>query len=206
MMRSSITLAQSYELFGLKSVGSIDEIKQIYRKIAKQLHPDLHPQDPTAHAQFNQLNQAYQLLLAAAETATSHTEINKIKLSAESSVPEYTVTSVRVNNVVDRTLSPKDLQIKQVAFDNLQKLISQDNFIAAVLTIDQLAIAIPNCSEISRKQSEVYFKYAQDLIKYRRQIDVARNYLKASLKIDPHNQQRWEAVNREFNRIERMIK
>jgi hypothetical protein len=74
------------------------------------------------------------------------------------------------------------------------------------LMIDRLVAAIPNYTEISKKQSEVYFKYAQDLIKQRRQINLARNYLKASLKIDPHNQQRWEAVNREFNRIERMIK
>jgi tetratricopeptide (TPR) repeat protein len=196
MMRSNITLAQSYELFGLKSARSIDEIKQIYRQIAKQIHPDLNPQDPTARDRFNHLNQAYQLLLVAAETAVE---------SAIGSDKDYTVTSVRVNNTVDRTLSSQDLQLKQTAFDNLQKLISQDDFIAAVLTIDRLVSAIPNCMEISKKQSEVYFKYAQDLIKQRRQINVARNYLKASLKIDPHNQQRWEAVNREFNRIERMI-
>ncbi len=196
MTRSNITLAQSYELFGLKSVGSIDEIKQIYRQIAKQLHPDLNPQDPTARDRFNHLNQAYQLLLVAAETAVE---------SPVDSDKDYTVTSVRANNTVDRTLSHQDLHLKQTAFDNLQKLISQDNFIAAVLMIDRLVIAIPNCTEISKKQSEVYFKYAQDLIKQRREINLARNYLKASLKIDPHDRQRWEAVNREFNRIERMI-
>lgn len=196
MMRSNITLAQSYELFGLKSVGSIDEIKQIYRQIAKQLHPDLNPQDPTARDRFNHLNQAYQLLLGAVETAVD---------SPVGADKDYTVTSVRINNTVDRTLSRQDLQIKQTAFDNLQKLMSQDNFIAAVLTIDRLVIAIPNCAEISKKQSEVYFKYAQDLIKQRREINLARKYLKASLKIDPHHRQRWEAVNREFNRIERMI-
>jgi tetratricopeptide (TPR) repeat protein len=202
MMRSNITLAQSYELFGLKSVGSIDEVKKIYRQIAKQLHPDLNPQDPTARDRFNHLNQAYQLLLAAAETATSYAQV---ELPVNSS-KDYTVTSVRVNHVVDRTLSPQDLQLKQSAFDNLQKLMSQDDFLAAVLMIDRLVTAIPNYTEISKKQSEVYFKYAQDLIKQRRQINLARNYLKSSLKIDPHNQQRWEAVNREFNRIERMIK
>lgn len=202
MIRSNVTLAQSCELFGLKSVGSIDEVKQIYRQIAKQLHPDLNPQDPTARDRFNHLNQAYQLLLAAAETAASHLQIEVPVGSGK----DYTVTSVRVSNAIDRTLSPSDLQLKQVAFDNLQKLLAQDDFIAAVLTIDRLVTAIPNCTEIYKKQSEVYFKYAQDLIKQRRQINLARNYLKASLKIDPHNQQRWESVNREFNRIERMIK
>ena len=201
-MRSSITLAQSYELFGLKSVESIDRIKQIYRQIAKQLHPDLNPQDPTARDRFNHLNQAYQLLLEAAETATSSPPIE----SPVDSGKDYTVTSIHTNKVASQTLSPQNLQFKQTAFDNLQKLISQDDFIAAVLMIDRLVMAIPNCTEISKKQSEVYFKYAQDLIKQRKQINVARNYLKASLKIDPHNQQRWEAVNREFNRIERMIK
>jgi hypothetical protein len=113
---------------------------------------------------------------------------------------------VRVSYVVDPALSPADLQLKQEIFESLGKLIRQGDFTKAISTIDLLVKVIPNCQEISRKQSEIYFKYAQELVKQRTQLHLARTYLKASLKIDPHNQQRWEAVNREFNQIERLTK
>ncbi len=201
MMSSNITLAKSYELFGLKPSASIDEVKQQYRQIAKKIHPDLNPADPTALDRFNTLNQAYQLLIASATTAANQQHDCPVNADRD-----YTVTSVRTNDPIAQPLSSQDLQLKRTAFENLQQLISQDNFIAAVLIIDRLVLAIPNCPEISRKQSEIYFKYAQDLVKQRRKLNIARTYLKAALKIDPHNQKLWEAVNREFNRIERIIK
>jgi DnaJ domain len=201
MMTSNITLAKSYELFGLNPSASIGEIKEKYRQIAKKIHPDLNPNDLTALDRFHTLNQAYQLLIASAPTATNHQHNSPVNSDRDD-----TVTSVHVNHPVTQPLSPQDLQIKQTAFASLQELIAQDDFIAAVMTIDRLVLAIPNCPEIQKKQSEIYFKYAQDLVKQRRKLGVARNYLKASLKSDPHNQKRWEAVNREFNRIERIMK
>ena len=199
MISNNITLAQSYTLLRLNPSASIDEIKAIYRQMAKSMHPDLNPEDPTARDRFNTLNQAYQLLLVAARSTTTNNSNNVPNI--DSHEPDM---SVRVTYVVDSTLNPADLQLKQEIFESLEKLIRQDDFAKAVSTIDLLVRVIPNCPEILRKQSEVYFKYAQELIKQRAQLHLARTYLKASLKIDPHNQQRWEAVNREFNRIERL--
>jgi tetratricopeptide (TPR) repeat protein len=200
MISSNITLAQSYHLLGLNPSASIDEIKAIYRQMAKSMHPDLNPEDPTARDRFNTLNQAYQLLLVAARSTPDNT--NKDPASDVDNRDRD--PSVRVSYVVEPTLDPADLQLKQEIFESLEKLIRQGDFTKAVSTIDLLVRVIPNCPEISRKQSEVYFKYAQELVKQRAQLHLARTYLKASLKIDPHNQQRWEAVNREFNRIERL--
>lgn len=199
MISNNITLAQSYTLLRLNPSASIDEIKAIYRQMAKSMHPDLNPEDPTARDRFNTLNQAYQLLLVAARSTTTNNSNNVPNVDSHD--PDI---SVRVTYVVDSTLNPADLQLKQEIFESLEKLIRQDDFAKAVSTIDLLVRVIPNCPEILRKQSEVYFKYAQELIKQRAQLHLARTYLKASLKIDPHNQQRWEAVNREFNRIERL--
>ena len=199
MISNNITLAQSYTLLRLNPSASIDEIKAIYRQMAKSMHPDLNPEDPTARDRFNTLNQAYQLLLVAARSTTTNNSNNVPNVDSHD--PDI---SVRVTYVVDSTLNPADLQLKQEIFESLEKLIRQDDFTKAVSTIDLLVKVIPNCPEILRKQSEVYFKYAQELIKQRAQLHLARTYLKASLKIDPHNQQRWEAVNREFNRIERL--
>ncbi len=211
MISRNITLEQAYNLLGLNPSASIDEIKAIYRQMAKSMHPDLNPEDPTARDRFNTLNQAYQLLLVAARFSRGAgfppTTTASINSDTVTNVDNHDrATSVRVSYVVEPTLAPADLQLKQEIFESLEKLMRQDNFTKAVSTIDLLVKVIPNCQEISRKQSEVYFKYAQDLVKQRTQLHLARTYLKASLKIDPHNQQRWEAVNREFNQIERLTK
>jgi curved DNA-binding protein CbpA len=72
MISSNITLEQSYNLLRLNPSASIDEIKAIYRQMAKSMHPDLNPEDPTARDRFNTLNQAYQLLLSAARSTPNN--------------------------------------------------------------------------------------------------------------------------------------
>ncbi|NLV50379.1 MAG: molecular chaperone DnaJ [Clostridiales bacterium] len=51
-----------YEVLGLKKGASVDEIKKAYRKLAKQNHPDLNPNDPKAEANFKEINEAYMVL------------------------------------------------------------------------------------------------------------------------------------------------
>jgi tetratricopeptide (TPR) repeat protein len=205
LMRSNITIEKSYELFGLTRSASIDEIKSTYRQMAKAIHPDLNPNDATALDRFNTLNQAYQLLLDAAQSV-SNIDSEATTRAAVNENMDAKVDSVRVTYIVDPPLSPKDLQLKQEIFASLEKLLRQGEFKQAVTTIDLLVRVIPNRNEIVKKQSEVYFKYAQELVNGRRQLSLARTYLKESLKLTPHDRQRWEAVNREFNRIERLLK
>ena len=47
--------------------ASLDEIKRAYRRLAKQLHPDLHPNNPASARRFNEINAAYDLLSDAAK-------------------------------------------------------------------------------------------------------------------------------------------
>lgn len=51
-----------YEVLGIGKGASDEEIKKAYRKMAKQYHPDLHPDDPDAEAKFKECNEAYQVL------------------------------------------------------------------------------------------------------------------------------------------------
>ncbi|WP_310488270.1 J domain-containing protein [Chamaesiphon sp. VAR_69_metabat_338] len=200
MLGSNITLEESYALFGLQPSASIEEIKMIYRQMAKEIHPDLNPNEPTARDRFYTLNQAYQLLLSARAIDDRQSDD-----ASDAVARRDRVDRVRVNYVVDPPLSPPDLQLKQEVFENLEKLIRQENFEKAVSVIDLLARVVPDRPEISNKQSEIYFKYAQDLVNRRTRLNLARTYLKASLKLDPHNHQRWQAVERQFNRIERLL-
>ncbi len=52
-----------YEVLGVSRDASADEIKKAYRKLAKQYHPDLNPDDKEgAEAKFKEASEAYEIL------------------------------------------------------------------------------------------------------------------------------------------------
>ncbi|MBX3061911.1 MAG: DnaJ domain-containing protein [Anaerolineae bacterium] len=52
-----------YVVLGVAATASGEEIQRVYRQRAKQVHPDLHPEDPEhAKQQFQILNEAYDVL------------------------------------------------------------------------------------------------------------------------------------------------
>lgn len=51
-----------YKTLGVDRQASEDEIKRAYRKLARQLHPDVNPDDKAAEARFKDINEAYQVL------------------------------------------------------------------------------------------------------------------------------------------------
>ncbi|MCX8131004.1 MAG: molecular chaperone DnaJ [Clostridia bacterium] len=51
-----------YEVLGVEKNASDSDIKKAYRKLAKQYHPDVNPDDKVAEAKFKEVNEAYQIL------------------------------------------------------------------------------------------------------------------------------------------------
>ena len=51
-----------YEVLGVERNASPEEIKKAYKKLAKQYHPDLHPDDRNAEEKFKEVNEAYSVL------------------------------------------------------------------------------------------------------------------------------------------------
>ncbi len=61
-MKPLATKRDYYEVLGVNKNASEDEIKSAFRKQAKTCHPDLHPGDKEAEANFKELNEAAEVL------------------------------------------------------------------------------------------------------------------------------------------------
>jgi DnaJ-class molecular chaperone len=58
-----------YEVLGVKPDASPDDIRKAYRKLAKELHPDINPGKPEAEARFKEVTAAHDLLSDADKRA-----------------------------------------------------------------------------------------------------------------------------------------
>jgi len=51
-----------YDILGVKRDASEQEIKQAYRRLARQHHPDVNPGNKSAEDRFKKINEAYEVL------------------------------------------------------------------------------------------------------------------------------------------------
>jgi len=55
-------MANPYEVLGVARDASADEIRKVYRRLAKESHPDLHPGDAAAEQRFKAVSAAYDIV------------------------------------------------------------------------------------------------------------------------------------------------
>ena len=51
-----------YKVLGVEKTATEKEIKQAFRRLARQHHPDVNPNDPQAEERFKEINEAYEVL------------------------------------------------------------------------------------------------------------------------------------------------
>jgi curved DNA-binding protein CbpA len=61
-MASSAENVDYYAILEVDRTASLQAIKASYRRLARQLHPDLNPDDEAAAENFKRLNEAYEVL------------------------------------------------------------------------------------------------------------------------------------------------
>ncbi len=57
-----MTYQDYYKILGVAKTATADEIKKAYRKLARQHHPDVNPNDPDAERRFKEVNEAHEVL------------------------------------------------------------------------------------------------------------------------------------------------
>lgn len=63
------TMKDPYSVLGVTKAASQDDIKKAYRSLAKELHPDRHPDDTATADRFKEVSAAYNLLGDAGQRA-----------------------------------------------------------------------------------------------------------------------------------------
>jgi len=61
-MGRNVDYKDYYQVLGVTSNSSDEEIKRAYRKLARKYHPDVNPGDEQAAGRFKEINEAYQVL------------------------------------------------------------------------------------------------------------------------------------------------
>jgi tetratricopeptide (TPR) repeat protein len=206
MLVSTTNLDRCYQLLGICRGASLDELKAAYRSLARKWHPDLNPGDREAHQRFITLNEAYQALLVgittqierrtAATKANPSTAARSTNSTTARSTPPQPARSQTTPQSADRDES----ELKWQLYAELQSLLKQQQFLKAIVLIEGLAHHAPQDRQVCQWQGIIYSQYGHQLVR-NREFDKARIYLKKALKVDPHNRQLWQEVDRAFNRI-----
>jgi tetratricopeptide (TPR) repeat protein len=197
MLASTMNLDKCYQLLGICRGASLDELKAAYRSLARKFHPDLNPGDLDASQRFIALNEAYQVLLG------------KIQAHSIRTPPANPTASTTTARTARREAPPaakthpatkNEDELKWQLYYELQSLLKQQQFLKAIVLIEGLAHHNPVDAQICQWQGIIYSQYGHQLIQHR-DFEKARIYLKKALKVDPHNRQLWQEVDRAFNRI-----
>lgn len=195
-----MNIADCYRLLGLRTGAPYEEVKAAYRRLARQLHPDLNPGDQRAKDRFIRITEAYQFLLtvvpAARETpvesASSEAQPPPIKITRKESTPPTP------------NLSFADQQLLRSSYEQLQNFLKAKKFPRAIALVEGLAQRFPNHPDVRQWQAIAYHQWGRQLISDR-DYDKARVYLKKALRTDPHNQRLWADVEQDFRRLEQSL-
>jgi tetratricopeptide (TPR) repeat protein len=171
-----------YRLLELKLGASYAEIKAAYRRLARQLHPDINCRDPDAQTKFIQLTQAYrQLLQHVAPVATPRPAV-----------------------AMPLSLPPLEQHLKQRSYQVLQNLLKDQKFARAVVLVEGLQARLPIDPEVRQWQAVVYQLWGRYLMR-QGQWEKAQRCLHKALKTDPHNRALLTSVERDLQQIQQQM-
>lgn len=142
-----------YEILQVSPHATIEEIKVAFRKLARRYHPDLHPDNPNAEAEFKRICEAYEILSDTAQRRTYD----------RLGVPQQRET----------TLNPYNFYVQ-----GAKKILEKD-YRGAIDKYNQAIRLNPNFVEAYLKRAEMRYKLGDDrgaLEDCRQALEIDPNY------------------------------
>jgi len=132
-----------YEILGVTPDSTVDEIRDAYRKLAQQWHPDKHPKDVgTATRKFQELAEAYTIL----SDATKRARYDDLGEAEETKENELTGAAIQM-------LTQSAMQILDHVGDHLAQLkaLCEAVVMRRAAAIQEAALAIRRREQLAKK-------------------------------------------------------
>jgi len=101
-------------------------------------------------------------------------------------------------------MTQTEQELKWRSYHQLQQLLKQQQFPRAIALVEGLAQRLPLDPQVRQWQAIAYSSWGHQLLN-KKQLELARIYLKKALKTDPHNRALWSEVERDFRRMEKIF-
>lgn len=220
-----MNIGECYQILGLSSNATLAEVKNSYRRLARQYHPDMNPGNPRSQEQFIQISQAYQNLIHwLAQNSQQLSEIAGIYApqSAENyptelrqKSPQQYPQPAASNSTPQGTNQPPNFQhhpnlsefeklLKQRAYAQLQALLKYQRFPRAIALVEGLVQRIPEDTEVRQWQAITYQRMGRYLIDMG-EFEKAQIYLKKAIRTDPLNRSLLLEVQKDFWRLKTLL-
>ncbi len=188
-----------YQILQVDPRADQTTIKQAFRRLARQFHPDIAGAAATAH--FQQLNEAYRVLLdpeqrCAYDQVWSEHQQQLVK-SARSRLHDHRI----VVQVSSRPPQPDpSAQERTEGLHRIRQALRLQRFGEAIASAESLQRRFPDAEDVTHIAALAYYRYGNSLILLG-QPDQARAYLYKARDTEPHNRELAFEIQRDLQRL-----
>jgi tetratricopeptide (TPR) repeat protein len=213
-----MNIGDCYQILGLGSNATIAEVKNSYRRLARQYHPDVNPGNSRSQEQFIQINQAYQNLIhwlaqnsqqiaeipAPQSAENSRTEPRQKSAEPAATNPTPEAINQPTNFQHHPNLSEFEKLLKQRAYLQLQQLLKSQRLARAIALAEGLVQRIPQDTEVRQWLAITYQRMGRYLIDLG-EFEKAQIYLKKAIRTDPLNRSLLSEIQKDFWRLQTLV-
>ncbi|MBC8103958.1 MAG: DnaJ domain-containing protein [Cytophagales bacterium] len=191
-----------YQVLGVTETATLDEIKKRYRTLARQLHPDVNPDDPQAPRKFAEVTEAYKALSDSNSRAVHDFELARVKERQESAARRR--ASAYPSSPTGRTpprpapAAANSTPGTSPATPDSSRLVAQAQAAFVRNRLIEARTLAEQALRLNRRNAQAY-EVLGDVFRLQDKVDEAMNMYSMALQINPRNpsvMQRLERMSR----------
>ncbi|MCY7406049.1 MAG: J domain-containing protein [Alkalinema sp. CAN_BIN05] len=182
-------LEDCYRSLGLKPGASREQVKQAYRVLARQHHPDTTAHQSTVHKNTSNQNTSdiFLTITIAYKYLLAHTALSPAPNPASTAFPK----------------TPENL-LKYNAYARLRDLFAQQRFASAIALVEALTSKLPDDLEVQQWCAIAYQQQGRRLMRDRRYPQALR-YLQKALATNPTNRDLVAKLHQDLRSLTRQV-